>query len=129
VTGETETRLTESVSAQVTEEIEITVTEGLGAPVDEAGVAATPKIQHAVPDRGRARDLFERLATLTRSRRKSSMQFPTGAGPGTCSNGSPRCPQMTRSGSASAASWSSCTSRWWNTWRGGSATGESGWTT
>jgi RNA polymerase sigma-B factor len=49
----------------VTEEIEITVTEGLDGPVDEAGLAATPKIQHAVPDRGRARDLFERLATLT----------------------------------------------------------------
>jgi RNA polymerase sigma-B factor len=65
VTGETETRLTETVSAQVTDEIEITVTEGLDGPVDEAGLAATPKIQHAVPDRGRARDLFERLATLT----------------------------------------------------------------
>ena len=64
VTGETETRLTESVSTQVTEEIEITVTEGLDGPAGEAGLAATPKIQHAVPDRGRARDLFERLATL-----------------------------------------------------------------
>ena len=64
MTGETETRLTETVSAQVTEEIEITVTEGLDGPVDEAGLAA-PKIQHAVPDRGRARDLFERLATLS----------------------------------------------------------------
>ena len=63
MTGETETRLTETVSAQVTEEIEITVTEGLDGPVDEAGLA-TPKIQHAVPDRGRARDLFERLATV-----------------------------------------------------------------
>ena len=37
MTGETETRLTETVSAQVTEEIEITVTEGLDGPADEAG--------------------------------------------------------------------------------------------
>jgi len=64
VTGETETRLTESVSAQVTEHIEIAVTEGFDAPVGEAELPVTPKIQHAVPDRGRARDLFERLATL-----------------------------------------------------------------
>jgi RNA polymerase sigma-B factor len=64
VTGETETRLTESVSAQVTEDIEITVTEGFDASADEAGLTVTAKIQHAVPDRGRARDLFERLATL-----------------------------------------------------------------
>ena len=64
MTGETETRLTESVSAQVTEDIEITVTEGFDASADEAGLTVTAKIQHAVPDRGRARDLFERLATL-----------------------------------------------------------------
>ena len=64
MTGETETRLTESVSAQVTEHIEIAVTEGFDAQVNEAELQATPKIQHAVPDRGRARDLFERLATL-----------------------------------------------------------------
>jgi RNA polymerase sigma-B factor len=64
VTGETETRLTENVSAQVTEEIEITVAGGFGGPVDEAGLADAPKIQHAVPDRGRARELFEQLATL-----------------------------------------------------------------
>jgi RNA polymerase sigma-B factor len=62
--GETETRLTESVSAQVTEEIEITVTGEFSAEVTEAGLADSPKIQHAVPDRGRARELFERLATL-----------------------------------------------------------------
>ena len=61
--GETETRLTESVSAQVTEDIEIAVAEGFDAP-GEAGLPATQKIQHAVPDRGRARDLFERLAEL-----------------------------------------------------------------
>jgi RNA polymerase sigma factor, sigma-70 family len=41
VTGETETRLTESVSAQVTEHIEIAVTEGLDAPVAEAELQAT----------------------------------------------------------------------------------------
>jgi len=64
VTGETETRLTENVSAQVTEHIEIAVTEGIDAKVSETELQATPKIQHAVPDRGRARDLFERLATL-----------------------------------------------------------------
>ena len=64
MTGETETRLTESVSAQVTEHIEIAVTEGIDAKVSETELQATPKIQHAVPDRGRARDLFERLATL-----------------------------------------------------------------
>ena len=54
MTGETETRLTESVSAQVTEHIEIAVTEGFDARVAEAELHATPKIQHAVPDRGRA---------------------------------------------------------------------------
>ena len=34
----------------------------IDAKVGEAELKATPKIQHAVPDRGRARDLFERLA-------------------------------------------------------------------
>ena len=64
MTGETETRLTESVSAQVTEHIEIAVTERIDAQASEAELPATPKIQHAVPDRGRARNLFEQLATL-----------------------------------------------------------------
>ena len=64
MTGETETRLTGSVSAQVTEEIEITVTGEFSAQVTEAGLADSPKIQHAVPDRARARELFERLAAL-----------------------------------------------------------------
>ena len=100
MTGETETRLTGSVSAQVTEDIEITVTEEFGAPVAE--LAATPKIQHAVPDRGRA---------------------------GRCSSSSPRCHKATRSGSASAANWSSCTFRWWSTSHAGSVTAVSGWTT
>ena len=64
MTGETETRLTESAGPQVTEEIEIAVAEELDVPVEEASLAVAPKVQHAVPDRGRARELFERLAAL-----------------------------------------------------------------
>jgi RNA polymerase sigma-B factor len=64
VTGETETRPTESAGPQVTEEIEIAVAGEFDAPVEEASLAAPPRVQHAVPDRGRARELFERLATL-----------------------------------------------------------------
>ena len=61
MTGETETRLTESVSAQVTEHIEIAVTEGFDAKVAEAELQATPKIQHAVPDRGDFAITFPKL--------------------------------------------------------------------
>ena len=64
MTGETETQLTEGLDPQVTEDIGIAVTEDFDAPGDEAGLPASPKIQHAVPDRGRARELFERLAAL-----------------------------------------------------------------
>jgi hypothetical protein len=39
------------------------------------------------------------------------------------------CQWTTRSGSASAANWSSCTCRWSSTWRAGSGTAASGSTT
>jgi RNA polymerase sigma-B factor len=64
VTGEAETQLTGEVGAQVAEEI------GLGVPgdFDAQGAGASlpppPKLQHTVPDRGRARDLFEQLCAL-----------------------------------------------------------------
>src|SRR5215467_6638781 len=63
VTGETETRLTEGVGAQVSEEMDIPVTDDFDAPAGEAELPP-PRLQHTVPDRGRARELFELLATL-----------------------------------------------------------------
>ena len=70
MTGETETRLTGEVGAQVAEEI------GLGVPGDfaaqgaGASVPPPPKLQHTVPDRGRARDLFEQLCALRSEERR-----------------------------------------------------------
>ena len=63
MTGETETRLTGEVGAQVAEEIDIGVPDDFGAQAAESGTPA-PKLQHTVPDRGRARDLFEQLCAL-----------------------------------------------------------------
>src|SRR5215467_10312335 len=64
VTGETETRLTEDVGAPVSEEMDIPVTDDFDAPASEPELPPPPRLQHTVPDRGRARDLFERLCTL-----------------------------------------------------------------
>ena len=63
MTGETETQVTGEAGAQVAEEI------GIGVPDDFEAQAAdsvtpAPKLQHTVPDRGRARDLFEQLCAL-----------------------------------------------------------------
>jgi RNA polymerase sigma-B factor len=63
MTGETETRLTGEVGAQVAEEIDIGVPDDFGARAAEP-VTPAPKLQHTVPDRGRARDLFEQLCAL-----------------------------------------------------------------
>ena len=64
MTGETETRLTEGVGAPVSEEMGVPVTDDLDAPAGDNELPPPPRLQHTVPDRGRARDLFERLCTL-----------------------------------------------------------------
>ena len=63
MTGETETRVTGEVGAQVAEEIGIGAPDDFDAPAAEP-VTPAPKLQHTVPDRGRARDLFEQLCAL-----------------------------------------------------------------
>ncbi len=63
MTGETETRLTGEVGTQVAEEISIGVPDDLDASAADS-VTPAPKLQHTVPDRGRARDLFEQLCAL-----------------------------------------------------------------
>ena len=78
MTGETETRLTED-GGRVTDDIETAVAAELDATeLDATELDATeldaavpapsmpppPRAQHAVPDRGRARDLFAQLAIL-----------------------------------------------------------------
>jgi hypothetical protein len=64
VTGETETRLTGEVRAQVAEEIGLSVPDDFDAQGASASLPPPPKLQHTVPDRGRARDLFEQLCAL-----------------------------------------------------------------
>jgi RNA polymerase sigma-B factor len=64
VTGETETRLTGEVGAQVAEEIGLGVPDDFDAQGAGASLPPPPKLQHTVPDRGRARDLFEQLGAL-----------------------------------------------------------------
>ena len=63
MTGDTETRLTGEVGTQVAEEISIGVPDDLDASAADS-VTPAPKLQHTVPDRGRARDLFEQLCAL-----------------------------------------------------------------
>ncbi len=55
-----ETRVTGDIDAEVAADIEVEVE----VQVAEPGLTAAARIQHAVPDRGRARELFERLAVL-----------------------------------------------------------------
>ena len=64
MTGETETRLTGEVAAQVAEEIGLGVPDDFDAQDAGASLPPPPKLQHTVPDRGRARDLFEQLGAL-----------------------------------------------------------------
>src|SRR5262245_20960289 len=64
VTGETETRLTGEVGAQMAEEIGLGVPDDFDAQGADASLPPPPKLQHTVPDRGRARDLFEQLCAL-----------------------------------------------------------------
>ena len=85
MTEEIEVRVPRKVDARVAEEIDAGVAASIEAPGGEAPlgetarvsagetalseaplseVAPAPRIQHAVPDRGRARELFERLAVL-----------------------------------------------------------------
>jgi len=72
VTEEIEVRVPRKVDARVAEEIDGGVTADIEAQVGEtalgepalAEVPPPPRIQHAVPDRGRARLLFERLSVL-----------------------------------------------------------------
>ena len=64
MTGETETQLTGEVGAQVAEEIGLGVPDDFDAQGASASLLPPPKLQHTVPDRGRARDLFEQLGAL-----------------------------------------------------------------
>ena len=64
MTGETETRLTEDVGAQVSEDMDIPVNDEFDAPAGDSELPPPPRLQHTVPDRGRARDLFEQLCAL-----------------------------------------------------------------
>ena len=77
MTEEIEVRVPRKVDARVAEEIDAGVTADIEAqvgetPLGEAALGETalaevqppPRIQHAVPDRGRARELFQRLAVL-----------------------------------------------------------------
>jgi RNA polymerase sigma-B factor len=64
VTEEIEVRVTGHVDARGTGEIDIRVTSEIKATPDEEIAVTSPRIQHAVQDRGRARELFGRLAEL-----------------------------------------------------------------
>jgi RNA polymerase sigma-B factor len=64
VTEEIEVRVTGHVDARGTGEIDIRVTSEIKATPDEEIAVTSPRIQHAVQDRGRARELFGRLADL-----------------------------------------------------------------
>ena len=67
MTEEIEVRVPRKVDARVAEEIDAAGAAAIEVPGAEAPlseVAPPPRIQHAVPDRGRARELFERLAVL-----------------------------------------------------------------
>jgi RNA polymerase sigma-B factor len=64
VTEEIEVRVTGHVDARGTGEIDVRVTSEIKATPDEEIVVTSPRIQHAVQDRGRARELFGRLADL-----------------------------------------------------------------
>ena len=64
MTEEIEVRVTGHVDARGTGEIDIRVTSEIKATPDEEIAVTSPRIQHAVQDRGRARELFGRLADL-----------------------------------------------------------------
>lgn len=64
MTEEIEIRVTGHVDARRTGEIDIRVTSEIKATPDEEIAVTSPRIQHAVPDRRRARALFGRLADL-----------------------------------------------------------------
>ena len=72
MTEEIEVRVPRKVEARVAEEIDGVVTAHIEAQVGEtplgetplAEVRTTPRIQHGVPDRGHARELFEQLSVL-----------------------------------------------------------------
>ena len=64
MTEEIEVRVTGHVDARGTGEIDIRVTSEIKATPDEEIAVTSPRIQHAVPDRRRARALFGRLADL-----------------------------------------------------------------
>ena len=64
MTEEIEVRVTGHVDARGTGEIDIRVTSEIKATPDEEIAVTSPRIQHAVQDRGRARALFGRLADL-----------------------------------------------------------------
>jgi hypothetical protein len=72
VTEEIEVRVPRKVDARVAEEIDAGVTADIEVQMGETALGEPalaeapppPRIQHAVPDRGRARLLFERLSVL-----------------------------------------------------------------
>jgi RNA polymerase sigma-B factor len=64
VTEEIEVRVTGQVDSRGTGEIDIRVTSEIKATPDEEIVITSPRVQHAVQDRGRARELFGQLAGL-----------------------------------------------------------------
>ena len=72
MTEEIEVRVPRKVDARVADEIDATVAADIDVQVGDTPLAEIPapaRIQHAVPDRGRARELFERLAVLPDGRR------------------------------------------------------------
>ena len=64
MTEEIGIRVSRDMDARVAEQIDATTPGDTEAEASAEAVVAAPRIQHAVPDRGRARELFERLAVL-----------------------------------------------------------------
>ena len=64
MTEEIEVRVPRKMEAPATDDIDAEVAADIEAQAADPGLATTTRIQHAVPDRGRARELFERLAVL-----------------------------------------------------------------
>ncbi len=64
MTEEIEVRVPRKVEARPADDIDAEVATDIEVQVAEPGLTTTARIQHAVPDRGRARELFEQLAVL-----------------------------------------------------------------
>ena len=119
MTEEIEVRVPRKVDARVAEEIGTGVTADIEVQVGEPALGAHWASRHWASQPS--------LSCLPRP--GSSMRSRTGDARASCSSSCPSCPRVTRSGSASGVSWSSCTCRWWNTWPGDSVTAANGSTT